>query len=87
MSTETAAREPGCCDEPDCRRRYPIGIYLADFSDRVFAATGRRVVSERGDGTATFAATERHDITSQLREFIRRNPDWVRAALDEEPAS
>ena len=83
MSTaERGAREPGCCDEPDCRRRYPIGIYLADFSDRVFAATTRRVVRERGDGTATFAATGRHDVTRQVREFISRNPDWVGAVLD-----
>jgi hypothetical protein len=82
-----AERKPDCCGEPDCRRHYPISVYLADFSDRVFAATGRRVVHDRGDGTATFAATERHDITPQLREFVRRNPEYVRAILAEETPS
>ncbi len=87
MST-TEQAPPGsiaetCCDEPDCRRHYPISLYLADFSGRVFAATKRRVVSERGDGTATFAATERHDVTPQLRELVRRNPEFVRGLLTE----
>ena len=72
-----------CCTEPECRRHYPIGLYLADFSDRVFAVTKRRVVAERGDGTATFAASERHDVTPQLREFVRRNPEFVRSLLTE----
>lgn len=73
-----------CCTEPDCRRHYPVSIYLTDFSDTVYAVLGRRVVSESDDGkTATFAATQRHDITAQIREFIRRNPEWVRARLDE----
>jgi len=71
-----------CCGEPECRRHYPIGLYLGDFSGTVYAVTKRRVVSERGDGTATFAASERHDVTAQLREFIRRNPDWIRAVLE-----
>jgi len=79
---ETVTPDPGCCEEPECRRRYPIAVYMADFSERVFAATGRRVVSEHADGTATFAATERHDITAQVREFVFRNPAWVRAILD-----
>lgn len=70
-----------CCDDPECRRHYPISLYLADFSHRVFAVTKRRVVSEYDDGTATFAASERHDVTGQLREFIRRNPGWVREQL------
>lgn len=72
----------GCCAEPGCRRHYPIALYLADFSGRVFAATRRRVVSEREDGTATFAATDRHDVTDQMREFIRRNSEWVREQLE-----
>jgi hypothetical protein len=74
----------GCCTEPDCRRHYPINLYLADFSGQVFAVTRRRVVSESEDGTtATFAASERHDVTPQVQEFIRRNPEWVRAQLDD----
>jgi hypothetical protein len=81
--TRPASRPVLCCDDPECTRLEPISIYLADFSNRVFAVTRRRVVHDRGDGTATFAATERHDISSQLREFLRRNPDWVRAALSE----
>lgn len=75
-----------CCTEPDCRRHYPISLYLADFSGRVFAVTKRRVVSEREDGTATFAATDRHDVTVQVQEFIRRNHDWVRQQLEGAPA-
>jgi hypothetical protein len=75
-----------CCDEPDCRRHYPVSLYLADFSGRVFAVTKRRVVAEHEDGTATFAASERHDVTRQLREFARRNPEFVRALLDPETA-
>lgn len=71
----------GCCTEPGCRRHYPVSLYLTDFSGQVFAVTRRRVVSENRDGTATFAASERHDVTAQVREFIRRNPEWVREQL------
>lgn len=94
MSGDAATRgepaEPGsaaesCCAEPECRRHYPIGLYLGDFSGTVYAVTKRRVVAEREDGTATFAASERHDVTRQLREFIRRNPAWVRAQLEVTP--
>ena len=75
----------GCCPDPSCRRGYPISLYKADFSDRVFAVTKRRVVSERPEeGTATFAATERHDVTPQLREFVRRNREWIEQVLSEE---
>jgi len=74
--------EQGCCTEIGCRRREPIFLYHADLSGRVYAATRRRLVGERGDGTATFAATERHDVTEQMREFIRRNPEWVREQLE-----
>ena len=86
---EVAKARPGsaaetCCDEPECRRHYPIGLYLADFSGTVYAVTRRRVVAEHEDGTATFAASERHDVTPQLREFCRRNPDWIRTVLEEE---
>lgn len=71
-----------CCTEPGCRRRAPISLYLADLSGRVFAVTRRRVVRERGDGTATFAATQRHDVTAQMQEFIRRNEAWVKEQLE-----
>jgi hypothetical protein len=67
-----------CCDEPDCRRKIPIGIYLADFSERVFAATSSR---ERSPGH--YAAKTRHDITPQMRRFIKANPAWVRKVLRE----
>lgn len=76
-----------CCGEPECRRHYPIGLYLADFSGTVYAVTKRRVIADRSDGTATYAASERHDVTPQMREFIRRNPEWTRAALAGEPTS
>lgn len=72
-----------CCPEPQCRRHYPISIYAGDFSGTVYAVTRRRVVSEREDGTATFAATERHDITPQLREFLWKNRAWVLSVLAE----
>ena len=78
---------PDCCGDPTCNRHYPISLYLGDFSNQVYAVTKRRVVTEREDGTATFAATERHDVTRQLREFVRRNPDWVRQVLAEEGGS
>lgn len=73
--------ENTCCTESGCRRRYPISLYLADLSGRVFAVTKRRVVREREDGTATFAATQRHDVTEQMREFVGRNEVWVREQL------
>ena len=62
----------GCCLEPGCKRRHPIGLYAGDFSGQVFAVTRRRVVKENDDGTAVYAATERHDVTEQMRKFIRR---------------
>lgn len=74
--------EQGCCTEDGCCRQYPISLYRADFSGQVYAVTKRRVVRKREDGTATFAATERHDVTPQMLEFIRRNEAWVREQLD-----
>lgn len=71
-----------CCTEPACRRQYPISLYFADLSGRVFAATGCRVVRKHEDGTATFAVTQRHDVTVQMEEFIRRNEAWVREQLE-----
>ena len=73
---------PGCCDEPGCRRKHPIGIYRGDFTGRIYAATSVRLVRDRGDGTATFAATEKHDITRQMRRFVCANEEWVRAVLE-----
>ena len=71
----------GCCLEPGCRRRHPIGLYAGDFSGQVFAVTRRRTVKENDDGTATYAATERHDVTEQMRRFIQENKAWVRLQL------
>jgi hypothetical protein len=62
---------------PGCKRKYPIGLNLGDFSNRVYAVTRARVVKSNDDGTAAMAATERHDVTDHVREFIRRNPEWV----------
>ena len=73
--------EPGCCAEDGCTRKRPIGLYLGDFTGQVYAATRMRVVSDHGDGTATFAADEKHDVTRQMRRFIRTNAEWVRAEL------
>jgi len=73
--------EPGCCEEYGCRRKHPIGLFVGDWDGRVYAATRMRVVSDHGDGTATFAASEKHDVTRQMRRFIRDNADWVRAEL------
>jgi hypothetical protein len=70
-----------CCDEPGCRRTSPVGIYLADLSGRAYAVTRRRVVTDHGNGTATFAAADRHDITAQLQHFIAANAGWVQAVL------
>lgn len=71
-----------CCSEANCKRRHPIGIYLGAFSGQVFAATRMRLVSDHGNGTATFAASEKHDVTPQLRQFIRDNPEYVLNILE-----
>jgi hypothetical protein len=84
VGTEPTTAGPGCCDEQNCTRDYPVSLYLADFSDRVYVVTSRRVVRDNGDGTALFAANERHDVTKQLAEFIRRNPEWVGSVITEE---
>ena len=77
----TAAR---CCNEVGCKRTQPLGIYRGDFSGQVYVATRMRVISDHGDGTATFAASEKHDVTRQMRKFIRSNAAWVREVLDGE---
>lgn len=66
----------GCCLEPGCKRRHPITLHAGD-GGQVLAVTRRRVVKENGDGTATYAATERHDVTEQMRRFIKENATWV----------
>jgi len=70
-----------CCDEADCRRKQPIGIYRGDFGGRIYAATSMRLVGDHGDGTGTFAASVKHDITRQMVRFIRANAEWVREIL------
>jgi hypothetical protein len=70
----------GCCDEYGCRRTQPIALYLGDLSGQVFAATRFRA---RPDGRpGAWTATQKHDVTAQMREFIRRNPEWVRAQME-----
>jgi hypothetical protein len=82
---QVPAQRSGCCEESGCRRKQPIGIYRGDFTGLVYAATSMRVVSDHGDGTATFAATTRHDITRQMRRFIMANAEWVREVLEGQP--
>lgn len=72
----------GCCSESGCHRTSPISLYRADLSGRIYAVTKRRIVGTREDGTATFAATRRHNVTAQMEEFIRRNEAWVREQLE-----
>ena len=71
-----------CCEEYGCRRRQSIALYLGDFSGQVFAATRMCVVKDNGDGTATFAASEKHDVTRQVQRFIRDNAEWVREQME-----
>lgn len=71
----------GCCREPNCRRTEPIDLVLADLSGIVYAVMSKRVVKDHGDGTATFAMGNRHDVTDRMQRFIRANPVWVRSAL------
>src|SRR5690348_11798505 len=79
--TPVQAQRPGCCGEAYCRRKHPIGIYRGDFTGQVYAATSMRLVHDRGDGTGTFAASTKHDITRQMRRFIRANREWVLEVL------
>jgi len=74
-----------CCGEYTCRRRHPVGACLGGLTGQVFAATRMSVVQDHGDGTATFRASEKHDITAQVRRLILDNPGWVRAVLAEAP--
>ena len=67
----------GCCAEPSCTRKTPIGIYRGDFGGQVYAATSAR---ERAPGR--WVALERHVITAQMEAFIRANRAWVREVLE-----
>ena len=71
-----------CCDEYGCRRKTPFMLYLGGFTKQALLATRSKVVKVHDDGTATFSATEKHDVTDTVKEFIRRNPEWVREVLD-----
>lgn len=73
----------GCCGETGCNRRTPIAFYKGPWSDEVFAVTKARVVHDHGNGRATFAAVQRHDVTAAMVQFIRCESEWVRAVLDE----
>jgi hypothetical protein len=66
-----------CCDEYGCRRKQPIHLYLGELTGQVFAATHAH---ERSPGHWT--AYRKHDVTEAMREFIRRNPAWVREQLE-----
>lgn len=69
-----------CCDELSCTRRRPLGLYLTDLAEpyRVYVVTRWH---ERRGKPGHFVADERHEVTTQMREFIRRNPEWVSAVL------
>jgi hypothetical protein len=70
-----------CCGEYGCQRRTPLVLYRGDLTGQVFLATSTRPVRDH-DGRATFAATRKHDVTAQMRTFIRANPGWVRGILE-----
>ena len=74
-----------CCDEPNCRRKQPLDIYLGPFTEQVYVSTRSRLVKLHEDGTATFSAVERHNVTEQMVKFIRENENWVRAILADAP--
>lgn len=69
-----------CCDEPTCQRRKPLGVYLADLGQpaRVYLVTR---YTERKGKPGHYVANERHDITEQVKDLIRRNPEWAQAVL------
>ena len=75
----------GCCGEPGCRRRQPMTIVIGDLSGQVqvWVVTRRRLIRDHGNGRATFAAVERHDITEQFRAFLHNNAVAVRAMMSE----
>lgn len=72
-----------CCSEPNCRRIQPISIYKGDFSDTVYAVTRARLVRRHGEGRATMAAIEKHDVSAAMRRFLRDNREWALKILSE----
>lgn len=73
-----------CCSEANCRRREPIDIVLGDLSQCVvYAVMSKKMIRDHGNGRATFAMGNRHDITDRMRAFIQNNPEWVRGVLSE----
>lgn len=74
-----------CCNETGCRRKTPIVLYRGDFSGAVYAVTRATIISQPAKGDMTMSAINRHDVTQAMREFIRRNPEWIREVLAEVP--
>jgi hypothetical protein len=75
-----------CCNENGCTRTTPITFYIGPWSDEVYAVTKSRLVSDHGNGRATFAAVIRHEVTDSMRRFVLENREWVErmfAALDD----
>lgn len=74
-----------CCGEYGCRRAQPVRLYLGDLTGQVFAATRStpRLDAHRNPVPGSWAAQEKHDVTAAMREFIRRNPQWVRRVLEQ----
>lgn len=73
----------GCCGERGCRRTEPIGLALGSLTGCVvYAVMSKRLVRDNGDGSALFAMGARHDVTDQMRRFIRANPEWVKGVLE-----
>jgi hypothetical protein len=80
------SNEKGCCDEPQCTRKQPVGLYLADLSGTVYAVTRWRADGTLPDGRERRKAAVRHDVTAQMEQFVRANPEWVRNLLPENGA-
>jgi len=76
------SRGKGCCGEPGCARKQPLGLYLSDFSNQVYAVTRWRVRGEpAAEGREHRVAVGRHDVTAQMEQFVRANPEWLRSLL------
>lgn len=69
-----------CCDEPTCQRRRPLGLYLTDLAEPYRAYVVTRYTERKGK-PGHYVANERHEVTEQIKDFIRRNPEWVSAVL------
>lgn len=66
-----------CCDEPDCIRGEPFGLYLGWLSGTVYLVTR----SGPGPNRQTRVARIRHNVTGTVEAFIRANPEWVQQVL------